>query len=1479
MPSERVQRHIDGLLDEAEQAMRVRDWPLVLARTEAVLRLDPDNADARAYLEAAQRDDLHLRTETSTPGPTPPPLPAAFVDGRYAVHELLGEGGKKVVYRAHDTLLDRDVAFALVKSAGLAAVDRERVQREAQALAKLGAHPYIVAVFDLGEEADRPYLVTDYLPGGDLATLIATTPDHRLPLPPVLELATAIAQALAFAHERGVVHRDLKPSNIWLTEDGTPKLGDFGLAVALDQSRLTQAGLLVGTAAYLAPEQALGGEVTPRADLYSLGCLLYELVCGRPPYVGDESVAIIGQHLHSSPVVPTWLRPDCPPALEALILRLLEKDPSTRPASAQQVVDALSGIDPSAKQSSSESRAVPSAGPSPVYRRAFVGREQELRQLEAAVDAAQSGQGGLVMVVGEPGIGKTTLTEQLATYAGLRGGRVVVGHCYEEGSLSLPYLPFVEAMRSYVLEREPDKLRSELGSNGPEVARLVSEVRERVQVDPAPPSADAGADRYRLLTAITSFLRNAAAVQPLVLVLEDLHDADRGTLELLQFLARRLAGARLLVVGTYRDVEVDRAHPLSSALAELRRGSTFSRVALRGLTADEVQRMLFGISGQEVPWGLSEAVHRQTEGNPLFVQEVVRYLVEEGLITREGGRWHQADSTPLVETIPEGLRDVIGKRLSRLSAPCNRLLTIAAVIGRDFALQTLQAVSGSPEDEVVAALAEALKVAVLQDTSRPGSVRYRFAHAFFRQTLYEEVITPRRLRLHQQVARALEAQYAGRLDEHAAELAEHFAQSSDPGELAKAVAYGERAAKRASSVYAHGEAVRLLEQALEVQAVLDPDDAVTRCDLLLALLEVLPAVGEPLRAAEQVAPEAFALAEQLGDRARAYRSAVGAMSAFGAFGAGGARGLPGHRQWRERISHYATPGTVEEVGAIVVRTTDALHGTAAERQQVPALRRELLALARRLRDPDALYRAASTIVGVPLQSEQDLALAVAEEFAGAPPAGVSARLAMVTILGAARTLLVWGRREQAEAAIGQVQALAARTRDVLGRMVPARLTLDFPYLDGRLEDTLTGIAQFRALGADLGMPLTALQDDTPTRVRVLQLLGRDAEALAAQEEFFAAVPRAAAYSVHRVREAALLARLGRREEARALVATHRAIAGPPHASWSTYELGLLLEVALLLADRALLEETVAVFASAAPLSLSTHFGAGTCPARLLGDACALLGEHERAQGYYLQALETAGRIRHRPELALARLGLAELLAAGDASAREQAQEHLTVVVPELAAMGMRPALERAQALQTRLAESATPGPHAAAAEPSQSRRPRRRPTQPAGTVTFLFSDVVSSMPEFQRRGDRLAREFFRRHDELCQEQASRFGGHVYRREGDGFFIAFQSTREALRCAIAIQHGLPQAYADAAEQPHVRIGLHVGETVEYYGGAVNLAARVRNEAVGDQILVTELVQGIAAGEPELRCRFVGEAQVKGFDGTVRLYELLWREAAS
>jgi len=542
-----------------------------------------------------------------------------------------------------------------------------------------------------------------------------------------------------------------------------------------------------------------------------------------------------------------------------------------------------------------------------------VGRDAELQQLATAFEAAVNGRRGLVMVVGEPGIGKTSVCEQLAAQAAAVGGLALVGHCYEEGSLSQPYLPFVEAMRSYVLARNPEVLRADLGQGAADVARLVPEVRDKLGALPEPPPGDLEDSRWRLLQAITGFLRNAAAVQPLLIVLEDLHWADRGSLDLLVHLSRHLDEARLLIVGTYRDVEVDRQHPLSATLAELRRSANFLRVPLRGLTVDEVHRLYVAIRGHEVSWAQAEAVHRQTEGNPLFIQEVLRYLVEAGIVVKQGDRYVPQEGVGA--GIPEGLRDVIGKRLSRLSEKTNQVLAVAAVIGRDFRLDVLQSVTTATEEELTAALEEASGAAILESRSQPGQpIGFRFNHALFRQTLYEELFSLRRIRLHQQVARALEAVYGRRVDDHAGELAEHFAQSTEVDDMRKALEYSELAAQRAMAVYAYGDAVCHYEQALKVQEVLDPDDKAKRCDLLLELGDAVQPAGDPERVFTTVAEEAYTLAVALQDGDRACRACARALGSVHAAGGGAnfANG-PHYRSWALRFEEHARPGTREWV--------------------------------------------------------------------------------------------------------------------------------------------------------------------------------------------------------------------------------------------------------------------------------------------------------------------------------------------------------------------------------------------------------------------------------------------------------------------------------------------------------------------------------------------------------------------------------------
>ncbi len=804
-----------------------------------------------------------MKMEGDTPPRTvgAPTQPLSFASGRYVVRRLLGEGGQKIVFLAHDQQLDRDVAVALLKTDGLEETSLARVKREAQAMARLEAQPQIVAIYDIGDDEGRPFTICEYIAGGDLNQDLRRT--GTFPLERALVIAQDVCRALVVAHERGILHRDIKPANIWLTEDGRAKLGDFGLAIALGRSRMTQAGTIMGTAAYMAPEQALGGDVDARSDLYSLGCVLYEMVTGRPPFLGDDSIAVVTQHINTSPVAPAWHKPDIPRALEALILRLLAKAPEERPQSAAQVVEALEAIALAPRDIVARDES------NPLDRLAggvFVGREQELSDLRAWLDEALSGRGRLVLLTGEPGIGKTRLAEELATYGRVRGAQVLWGRCYE-GEGAPAYWPWVQTIRSYVYERPVQTLLSELGTGAADIAQIVSEVRERLPDLPPPPALEPEQARFRLFDSITTFLKNAARAQPLVLVLDDLHWADKPSLLLLQFLARELRDARFLVLAGYRDAELGRQHPLSHTLAELAREQLSQRVVLRGLSEADVARFIQMTAGIEPAAELVSAVYKETEGNPFFVKEIVSLLATERRL-----EWR--DTTSWTVAIPESVREVVGRRLDRLSDECNRVLAVASVIGREFSLQVLEQVSGIEGDSLLEVLDAALAARVISEVPRAiGS--YAFTHALIRETLYDEPSATRRVRLHRQIGEALEGMHGTRLEAHLAELAYHFGEAArGGGDVAKAVEYAVRAGERALAIYAWEEAAAHYERALEILELAGSADEAQRCDFLLALGNAQDAAGDALTARDTML-KAARLAQEINSAERIARAALG----------------------------------------------------------------------------------------------------------------------------------------------------------------------------------------------------------------------------------------------------------------------------------------------------------------------------------------------------------------------------------------------------------------------------------------------------------------------------------------------------------------------------------------------------------------------------------------------------------------------------
>ena len=401
----------------------------------------------------------------------------------------------------------------------------------------------------------------------------------------------------------------------------------------------------------------------------------------------------------------------------------------------------------------------------------FVGREKEMAVLTEAWQKVRSGRGQIVMLVGEPGIGKTRLAREFAAQMEAERSRVLWGRNFEDRGAP-PYWAWIQALREYVRDQEPEKLKEELGMGASVVADLLPEVLQRIpDVSQGAPVEDSDFAQFRLHDSLTAFLKNASESHPIALVLEDLHWSDAPSLQLLEFFSQGIAGSHLLFVGTYRDVELSRKHPLSATLAELTRERLFERVPLRGLDREDVIRLLKESAGSAPPSELVETIYSHTEGNPLFITEVIQLLAREGKLTQEAfGESQRWDIS-----VPEGVKDVIGKRLNKLTDECNELLSVAAIIGRQFHLPVLsKLMEDLSEDKILEILEEALSVQVIEEMPELLG-QYQFTHALVQETLIDELSVTRRVRMHAKVAEALESFYGEGADAHAAELVEHFA--------------------------------------------------------------------------------------------------------------------------------------------------------------------------------------------------------------------------------------------------------------------------------------------------------------------------------------------------------------------------------------------------------------------------------------------------------------------------------------------------------------------------------------------------------------------------------------------------------------------------------------------------------------------------------------------------------------------------------
>jgi predicted ATPase len=494
---------------------------------------------------------------------------------------------------------------------------------------------------------------------------------------------------------------------------------------------------------------------------------------------------------------------------------------------------------------------------------ALVGRGRELATLAAHLHAVTDGHGRLVLVSGEPGIGKSRLLAELGARARAAGWVVLGGAAYDAEGMP-PYLPLLEALQAYVRACPPEKLTDLLGAGAAEVARLAPEVRARLPHVPAAAPAATAEERFRLFEAVTDFLLAIARAPDragLVLCLDDLHWADEATLLLVEHLVRRLAEAPLLVVVAYRDTETPAGRPFARTLERLRRPheAPVELLTLTRLPSAAVAALLQRLSGREPPPSLVDVIIGETEGNPFFVGEVYRYLVEAGRLLDETGAWRTDVRVGDVD-VPQTVRLAIAGRLGRVSLECRRLLGVAAVIGRTFPWDLVRVAAGGDEEALLDALDEAMGASLLEPGEANAEGHMRFAHELIRQTLLAEMNPPRRQRLHARVATAIEQVYAADLTPHLAALAGHYQMAGAAADPATVLDRTSRAAEAAAAVFAWEEAEDHWQAALD--RVPEAEQA-RRFDLLLILAGVQLKAGLRPRA-RQSCQQAATIARRLG---------------------------------------------------------------------------------------------------------------------------------------------------------------------------------------------------------------------------------------------------------------------------------------------------------------------------------------------------------------------------------------------------------------------------------------------------------------------------------------------------------------------------------------------------------------------------------------------------------------------------------------
>ncbi|MEW5801367.1 MAG: AAA family ATPase [bacterium] len=757
-----------------------------------------------------------------------------IVGNRYKILQQTDSNRLSDTYRASDQKTGSPIAIRILKEdiRTPSLTSQLHRKREVEAVSKI-SHDNVLKICDMGEYEGRYYIVTECFEGIPLYRYLAQL-TQPIEIDRAIEMVLSISAGMESCHHEGIIHQYINPYNILIAQQGngnthddgrTVKVTGFGFNSPLELITITEAEEIRNIFGYMSPEVSgiLQTPIDSRADIYSLGILFYRLICGELPYNGVDISTLIYQHIAQRPQPPSTNNKAVPEILDRIVLRLIAKDPQNR----YQTLSALiSDLKEYLHQRQQGNQAIDFVIARKdrlrelTYSTSLVGRSREIDLLESYMKQTKRSQGAVCLVCGEAGIGKTRLVNEAVKHLQSVNGILARGKC-DQYAYQTPYKVFSEVIRGYIasLERrsknERDllitKIKENLGELAGEVAKIAPEITRLLGEPATLVEIDAEKEKTRFLITVTNFLLSLGTPEiPVIFFLDDVQWADEASIELFERIAEKIPSYPLLLIAGFRDTEVGATHPLRQTLEKFK-AEKIPEIHLKGLALEQAKKIIGQILLEEEDSivHLTEDLYKRAEGNPFFLVELLHSLVDTGIVSLHDTHYRYDTAKFQDAVLPSNIVDVVLKRISELSGQDSKILSYAAVIGRNIEFEILQKVAPFSPQVLLAAIDEGIKRQFV-NRYRAGRGDFSFVHDRIREAFYAKLPEDERRSLHREIGYALEEQNKDNIDAVIFDLVYHFTQAQVEY---KTLHYSSQAARKALNASAHEQAIRLYEVA------------------------------------------------------------------------------------------------------------------------------------------------------------------------------------------------------------------------------------------------------------------------------------------------------------------------------------------------------------------------------------------------------------------------------------------------------------------------------------------------------------------------------------------------------------------------------------------------------------------------------------------------------------------------------------------